>query len=299
MSLITSALRTIYGFLPFKRSCCVLLRALWTPPERISRHLTFHGDFTVNVDETHAFRLRHFGYPVENGLFWRGIAGCWEPVSVGLWIRLCRNARVVLDIGANTGVYALIAASLRPDARVYAFEPVQRIFERLETNRRLNGSAIHCVQTALSDHTGTAVIYDPGDEHLYSASVNRNCYEGSSRVTAVEIPVVRLDDFVDQHHLKHIDLVKIDVEMHESEVLRGFGRYLRECRPAILIEIRDEDVAARVEAQVTGLGYLYFNIDERAGVREVGRLGASDYFNFLLCTEATAAAIGLARALRT
>ena len=294
-----SAIRTIYKFLPFKRSFCRLFRSVWKPPEHIYRHLTFRGDFSVAIDDAHSFRLRHFGYPVENGLFWGGISRCWESVSVGLWIRLSRNANVILDVGANTGVYALIAACLQPEAEVYAFEPVPRVFDRLETNRQLNGYSIHCVRAALSDHSGTAVIYDSGDEHIYSASVNRNVNEATRPVVPVEIPILRLDDFASEHHLGKIDLVKIDVEMHEREVLRGFGRYLRDHRPTILIEIRDEDVAAGVEEQVSGLGYLYFNIDERAGVREVSRLGASDYFNFLLCSEETATSLGLTRALRT
>lgn len=287
-----STLRRLYRIFPFKRQLCLLLRSVWTPPERIYGHLTFHGPFRVKIDEGHSLRLCHYGYQLENGLFWAGIPGCWEKVSVELWVRLCRRADVIVDVGANTGVYALIAACLRPDARVYAFEPVRRTFEKLEANKRMNGFSIQCVNAALSDRAGMATIYDPGDEVVYSISVNKNLYEGST-VSPVEVPILRLDDFIDQHHVPKIDLLKIDVETHEPEVLRGFGRYLGEHRPALLIEIRDEAVAAGVEEQVAGLGYLYFNIDERAGVRRVDRLSASDYFNFLICTEETARELGL------
>lgn len=288
-----STVRALYRYVPFKNQVSLLLRKIWRPPERIFRHLHFRGVFTVKVDEGHSFRMRHFGYPLENSLFWGGLSGSWEGVSTGLWVRLCRDANVILDIGANTGTYALLAACVRPEARVFAFEPVPRIFEKLEANRDLNGFAIEGVCAAVSDHTGTATIYDPGDEHLYSISVNKNTYEASEKVSPVQVPVFRLDDFIDQHHLPRIDLAKVDVELHEIEVLRGFGRYLREHRPSLLIEIREEDLAARVEEQVAGLGYLYFNIDERAGVRRVDRLGPSDYFNFLLCSEETAKRIGL------
>jgi FkbM family methyltransferase len=290
---LKSALRKLYQLLPFKRPFCLLLRSVWRPPERIYRHLSFRGDFSVTLDDAHAFRMRHYGFPLENGLFWAGIPGCWEAVSIGLWIRLCRQANVIVDVGANTGVYALIAACLRPDATVYAFEPVQRVFDKLDANRQMNGFDIHCVCAALSDRNGTATIYDPGDEHLYSASVNKNTYGESPKMSLVEVPIVRLDRFIDEHRLPRVDLLKIDVETHEPEVLRGLGRYLRDHRPTMLIEIMDAQVAAGVEEQVAGLGYVYFNIDERAGVRRVDRLSSSDYFNFLLCTEETAATLGL------
>jgi FkbM family methyltransferase len=288
-----STLRRLYRYVPFKNQISLFLRSVWKPPERIYRHLEYHGIFTVKVDDNHAFRMRHFGYPLENSLFWGGLSGCWEGVSTGLWTRLCRNANLILDVGANTGTYALIAACVRPEARVIAFEPVRRIFERLESNRDLNGFSIHGVCAALSDYTGTATIYDPGDEHLYSISVNKNAYEASGTVSAVQIPVLRLDEFIEKNQLPRIDLLKVDVETHEMEVLRGYGRYLREHRPTLLIEIRDEALAAGVEALIAGMDYLYFNIDERAGVRRVDRLGPSDYFNFLICTEETARGLGL------
>lgn len=288
-----STLRRLYRLVPFKNQFSLFLRSIWKPPERIYRHLQYRGIFTVKVDEDHFFRMCHFGYPLENSLFWGGLSGCWEGVSTGLWVRLCREADVILDIGANTGTYALLAACVRPDAKIVAFEPVQRIFEKLEANRDLNGFGIHCVRAALSDYTGTATVYDPGDEHLYSISVNKNAYEASPNVSAVQIPVVRLDEFIEQNHLPKIDLMKVDVETHEVEVLRGYGRYLGEHRPTLLIEILDDAAAAGVEALIAGMGYCYFNIDERAGARKVDRLGKSDYFNFLICTEETAKGLGL------
>jgi FkbM family methyltransferase len=246
----------------------------------------------VRLDDRHTLRLIHFGYQLENGLFWAGLDGAWERVSLGLWMKLCRRANVIMDVGANTGVYALIAARLRPDARIFAFEPLQRTFDKLQANVQLNAASIHCVNAAVSDHSGTATIYDPGDEVVYSISVNRNAYEGKP-VSPVTIDTIRLDDFVQARKLEAIDLIKIDVETHEAEVLQGLGRYLREFRPALLVEIREEALAARIAELVAGLDYAYFNIDETAGVRRMATLGVSDYFNCLICSEETARSIGL------
>jgi ribosomal protein L11 methylase PrmA len=51
---------------------------------------------------------------VENDLFWAGYAGNWERVSLALWRDLARDARCVLDVGANSGVFALAAAAVSP-----------------------------------------------------------------------------------------------------------------------------------------------------------------------------------------
>lgn len=134
-----SVLKSIYGLLPFKGPLYKMLRKAWAPPESIYRHLHFKGVFTVPVDSSHSFRMMHYGYQIENEVFWAGLDGGWEKVSFGLWIKLCRNSKVIVDVGANTGVFALIARALNRQASVYAFEPVKRVFEKLESNNRLNG----------------------------------------------------------------------------------------------------------------------------------------------------------------
>lgn len=49
--------------------------------------------------------------------------------------------------------------------------------------------------------------------------------------------------YIESNDIKKIDLVKIDVEMHEPEVIEGFGKYLQLFRPVVFIEILTEKVA--------------------------------------------------------
>ena len=53
--------------------------------------------------------MNHFGLELENELFWAGLEGGWEKTSMSLWIKLVKASVVVLDIGANTGLNALVA----------------------------------------------------------------------------------------------------------------------------------------------------------------------------------------------
>jgi FkbM family methyltransferase len=237
--------------------------------------------------------MKHYGFQLENEIFWRGLENGWEKVSVGIWIKLCRRASVVVDIGANTGIYSLIAKAVNPGVTVYAFEPVKRVFEKLQYNNKLNNYDIMLFEKAVSDSTGYATIYDQPTEHIYSVTVNKNLADANTPVLETKVETITLDTFIESHHIKHIDVVKIDVETHEPEVLRGFIKYLGLFRPAMLVEVLNDAVGRSVQQAVEGFGYVYFNIDEHGSIKKVDTMLKSDYYNFLICSERTADDLGI------
>ena len=231
--------------------------------------------------------MKHYGYHVENDIFWSGISGRWEKHSLDIWMRLCKPACVIFDIGANTGIYSLVAKSLNKDADVYAFEPVKRVFEKLEMNTRLNNYDIHCIEKAVSNHTGTALIYDTGSKHEYAATLDRQ-HRNTGLNSSFTIETITLDDFISQRGLKKIDLMKIDVESHEPAVLQGFNEGIKHFKPSILIEILSDEVGKTIYETVKDLDYLYFAINEETGVRRTDSIIRGENFNYLLCNKATA-----------
>ena len=61
----------------------------------------------------------------------------------------------------------------------------------------------------------------------------------------------------------------------------------------LLIEILNEDVAKSINDLIGNIEYLYFNIDERGGVRQTEKIEKSDYYNYLICEASVAKKIGL------
>lgn len=287
-------LKRIYTAVPFKRELFHAVRAVLPLPESVFRHLHFTGPFTVKVGDRASFRIMHHGHMIENELFWSGLKG-WEKVSFELWRRLCPHADTILDIGANTGVYALIAQAVKPDATVIAVEPVQRIFDKLQLNTRMNGGRIQAVHAAVSDHTGTATLYDlPTHEHVLSVSLDPTWNKDNPLLRPVEVPCTTVVDLLHAHGLVKADLLKIDVETHESAVLDGCGTLLCEHRPTLLIELLNDEVAQRVAAHVEGLGYEFYDVDDVSWPpRRVETLGRSGHFNFLICQPQVARSVGL------
>ena len=265
------------------------------PGKRFYWNLRFRGDFTVPIDDERSFQMRSYGASLENSIFWAGITGEWEATSVSLWMKLAKDANVVFDVGANTGIYSLLAKAVNPNAKVYAFEPIDRIYKKLIYNNQINNYDTICLKLGVSDTDGTATFYDFQDENSYSSSLNSEFAKGDvDTVAPITIETIRLDTLIERDNIEQVDLIKIDVETYEPEVLEGMGIYLEKFSPPLLIEILNDDIARRVENLVSGKNYVYFCIDEKTGaIEKVEEIARGNSFNYLICNAQTAQRVGL------
>ncbi|MCE3278815.1 MAG: methyltransferase [Bacteroidetes bacterium] len=283
--------KKIYDILPFKQRVFELLRHL-NLSETVYKHLHFKGIIKVPVNGK-SFLMEHHGYEIENSIFWAGITGNWEKVSMKLWIELCKDSKVIFDVGANTGIYSLVAKTIQPSAAVYGFEPVERVFLKYQRNCHLNNFEVNCEKMALSNKNGEALIYDTSSEHTYSVTVNKNFVSDTELAVQTKIVTKKLSSFIQEKKITGIDLIKIDVETHEPEVLEGMEEYLQTFQPTFLIEILNDEIATRVQTLFKGMNYLFYNIDEKNPPVLVHQLVKSAHFNFLICKKEVALKLGL------
>ncbi len=283
----TDVVRRVYKLIPFKRSVFIFLRNIWVPPAWVHEHLYFAGQFDVLTPGVR-FRMVNYDCNLETQVFWRG-AYAYEPSSMKIWTQLCQESRVVLDIGANTGLFSLVAKATNPRTLVYAFEPIPRIYARLVRNSNLNQFSINCMQIAASDTDGDGLIYDlPLDHHHHASLIRTEAAHASSLLIPINVQKKRLDTLVREEQIDQIDLMKIDVEGHEPQVLEGLGSCLSQMRPCMLVEIKRMEMAKRIEALLTGLDYAFFDIDDARGLLRVPSIGASSSLNYFLCPQAVA-----------
>lgn len=279
-------LKFIYRKIPFKTNIFFILKKMgWMPSHESYQHLYFNGAFSVEIEQAKSFKMIHYGYSLENELFWGGLTSCRENISIAIWLELCREAECVFDIGANTGIYALLTKTVNPQAKVFAFEPISRICDKLKENNRINGFDIICIEKAVSNKDGAEIIYDLPTEHAYSASLNKY-FISESNSFAVEIKTLKLDTFISENKINNVDLIKVDVETYEPEVFEGFKYFLYQFKPSILVEVLNNSVADRLNFLFEGTDYLYFNIDDtNKKIRQTDRVMKSDDFNYLICLE--------------
>jgi FkbM family methyltransferase len=141
---------------------------------------------------------------------------CHDPALSELLWRLIRKGDSCVDVGANIGVITLLMADRCGETgRCLAFEADPGIFERLRENIGMNGfSRVTLIRAAVSDKIGT-LSFQPPEE--FNCGLGRIAEERASG--SFEVPSIPLDP-----HLASIDrvrVVKIDVEGHELQVLRG------------------------------------------------------------------------------
>lgn len=159
-----------------------------------------------------------------------GLAG-YEPETVACFLGLCDIAPPgpVWDVGANVGVYALLAA-VACERPVEAFEPTRVTARVARRWLRRAGSDAHVHRMALGDHDGTATLY------LSTSSDSSNSTAAGFREASrtVSVPQRTLDGLAAE--LGPPAVLKIDTETTEPQILRGAEEVLRRHRPWILCE---------------------------------------------------------------
>ena len=143
----------------------------------------------------------------------------------------------VLDVGANRGEWAKVVLARRPDANVYCFEIVPEVAAALGDALAGHPTAHACDYGLSSAAQDVEVLWNPASDHI-SAIVPRHADPPPAGLegTMVACKVDTGDAVTERFALPRIDLLKIDVEGHEIEVLRGFGRTLEsgERRPRVI-----------------------------------------------------------------
>jgi FkbM family methyltransferase len=285
-------LKRVYDLFPFKRQAFLILKQFYHPRQTLYQRLNFDGPFRVRFDGRSFLFQNYASYDhvIENEIFWNGLTGGWEKTSLALWIKLCESSRTIFDIGANTGIYSLVAKTANPHATVFAFEPIPRIVRKLRTNIRLNNFDIRVCTDAVSNRDGVQTMYDSSGGHTYTASLTPEFDQNS---VEVEVKTTRLSTFIRQQGLSSVDVMKLDVETHEYEVLAGMEEYFDLMKPTLLIEILSPELGSKIERFVEGKGYLYFAVHEDKAPSRVQSLGSRSARNVLMCSAERALMLGL------
>jgi FkbM family methyltransferase len=168
-----------------------------------------------------------------------------------------------IDVGANIGVYTLIASEVA-NARVVSIEPHPATFALLKENVQLNDRHnVSCLNVALSYRDGELQFTD-----YQERAVNRVISAGKNGGSELRVVSRRLDALCRELSVVP-DVVKIDVEGNESAVLEGLSDFRA---PAKIIFIEGgEGLAVRSwmsAAGYTGPWFVHLNDRALSNVRQ-------------------------------
>lgn len=167
--------------------------------------------------------------------------------------------RTIIDLGANAGQAAVYLHDRFPEASILAVEADPDI-AHLAARNTASDPRTEVVAAAVTDHDG-AVTLTRLPEHSWGS----NLFSAWSGPQSARLQVrgVRLATLLREHHLEHVDLLKVDVEGAEllalasDDSLRQVGMVVGELHPPIL-EMR-ADEALKVLQRHGGFerGWLY------------------------------------------
>lgn len=165
-----------------------------------------------------------------------------EPCTID-WIAQFRAGEVLVDVGANVGMYTVWAAKTR-GVRVFAFEPESQNYGLLNRNLMLNGlgESVRAYCLALSDAAGFSELHlsntNPGGSaHQLGEKVDHNHRPARPKFSQGCV-AARLDDLVRDGVVPSPQHIKIDVDGFEPKVIAGAAQVLHAAQTrSLLIEV--------------------------------------------------------------
>ena len=207
-----------------------------------------------------------------------------EPITIE-WIAGFKAEDVLVDVGANVGMYTVWAAKTR-GVRVFAFEPESQNFALLNRNIVLNdiGSRVSAYCLAISDVAGLSQL------HLSNFQAGDSCHSLGEQLDFKHEPMTpaysqgcvaaRLDDLVACGAIPEPDHIKIDVDGFEPKVIAGAwnivtGKKLR----SLLIEVNQNLPDHRqMVADLNAQGFRHDPAQVAAAERKSGSfIGCAEY----------------------
>ena len=184
-----------------------------------------------------------------------------EQLSLDLFADLASGSDVALDIGANTGVFSLVASLANPRAKVHAFEIVPEIYEVLVENIVRNDVAhrVTCHLRGIGTD-GMLVRLPPAGK---ASSLPTSFSSDTTSSTGVTVAFGALDALRDSVAADASVLIKIDVEGTELAIFREGWKFIDAFRPLIICEIlRPAAHAAALGEDLKRRGYRLFNVTD-------------------------------------
>lgn len=193
---------------------------------------------------------------VARNLFWSdgSLPDPADMLAIHMAEAMAREADIFLDIGAYTGLFALVAARANPALEARAFEILPATYMLLVRNILANNlyGRVEPLLTALGKGSGSVRM--PLETGLSGLPTSLSL--GSEFSEGIDVPTARLDDVMAGCDKRVA--IKIDVEGFEGDVLEGGQEFLARVRPDIVCEVlRSSTCAEQIAAILKPIGYRF------------------------------------------
>jgi FkbM family methyltransferase len=242
----------------------------------------------VTFDMSNLGRLTlDLGIPMQQHVYWAGLSR--DDMQI---LRLARailpRDGVFLDIGANVGIHTLaVAQHVSDGGAVVSFEP-HPVNHRLLIHNIVQNRLRHVVAENLGLAESPSVLTGA------ACAQGGNWSLASQGDYRFEVKLVRLDDYLQDHPVPRIDLIKLDVEGAEVRVLRGAKQTIDRFHPLVVFEVcpswltKMKTSPVELFAELVGHGYSIHPLPgrklewgRRVKLGDLAGLAAGDFVNLV------------------
>ena len=190
-----------------------------------------------------------------------------------------KNRDIAIDVGANIGNHSIFFSKFFKE--VHSFEPSPFTYEILNINSKFASvhKNIKTYKLGISDKDGT-MPFLINRSNIGGSKIDHKNEETKDHIN---VPVKSIDS-LDDLKGKNISLIKIDVEGHEINVLRGAKKIIRSSKPVILFEQATSDLSDGASESIdylSSLGYCFYTLKRRF---EFGENNIAKIFSVFLRT---------------
>lgn len=184
---------------------------------------------------------------------WYIYFGFIEPARMNLY-NLVKPGSIVMDVGANVGDTTMHLAKYAGEkGQVHSFEPDTYNFARITKNLSLNNFKNITLNNLGLGAEESYLKIIVRDEHNRGMNqlIKEELKEGDAGVK-----IVKLDDYISENAIDHVDLIKIDVEGFDFEVLKGASQILDRIKPDLFIELDDRCLKKQASSAMELVAFL-------------------------------------------
>jgi len=225
----------------------------------------------------------HFAYDLMKGFI------NYEEKAKNELLALIPDDGIFFDIGANIGLYSIYFAKKKKEMKIYCFEPDSITFRclRATLDSYKNNQNIFLYKKAVGLLNEKRKLYkskiNDGGHTLKEDYLKE--YEKTKEHDYEIVSIVNLDNFLKQEQLPWPHAIKIDIEGHELQALKGLINTINCSRPTMLIESNNKDLLEKgpfwqflSDLEKTGLYARQVGSESRLNLGELSKL-AKENFN--------------------
>lgn len=177
----------------------------------------------------------------------------YEPKTIDYIKNLNLKDCNILDIGANIGNHSHAMQKFTNNCQIWSFEPYQKNFDILKKNARFPYNNF---------------VTNKNDEKKYSIAPVWG-YANLGYITSTKDGEKVQSTFIDYYGFDNIGLIKIDIEGHELEALKGAFNTIEKSKPCIIAEHHTNEEHLQVMDYLKQFDYYLATIIEEDNLNYV------------------------------